>query len=262
MARDSRTRPSTRPAQIPGLCSTFAHLAPPSFTPSARFKHVFILPARGFFDWVQACLPDNAEDCTTLSLAESSIQIVGSARQSAGTGVDARWSPRSLRLRCVWHARRVRGARSSLRPRRTFEGKGGALLWWLCVGGLWDERLSPRCARLLSWRRSSWWRRRQSSARATAGPVLNSRALQRVLLSEKLPTLTQLPVTATSHPFNECSTTKPIKFTKYGYVEREYLMSGEANVYGWVAAARLQHAGTAQRPLHDPDPRPPTGQHA
>ena len=45
-----------------------------------------------------------------------------------------------------------------------------------------------------------------------------------------------MPVTATSHPFNGARwQNKPIHLKKYGYVEREYLMSGEANVYGWVA---------------------------
>ena len=43
-------------------------------------------------------------------------------------------------------------------------------------------------------------------------------------------------MTETSHPFNGAAwQNKPIDLKKYGYVEREYLMSGTANVYGWVA---------------------------
>ena len=75
-------------------------------------------------------------------------------------------------------------------------------------------------------------------ARAAAGPELDAKALQKVLLAQDLPTLQLLPVTATSHPFNGAAwQNKPIDLKKYGYVEREYLMSGEANVYGWVAGS-------------------------
>ena len=75
-------------------------------------------------------------------------------------------------------------------------------------------------------------------ARAAAGPVLDAEALQKVLLAQDLPALELLPVTVTSHPFNGAAwQNKPIDLKKYGYVEREYLMSGEANVYGWVAGS-------------------------
>ena len=75
-------------------------------------------------------------------------------------------------------------------------------------------------------------------AGATSGPILDAKALQKVLTAESLPTLERLPVTATSHPFNGALwQNKPINLAKYGYVEREYLMSGDANVYGWVAGS-------------------------
>lgn len=77
-----------------------------------------------------------------------------------------------------------------------------------------------------------------ASPRAGAGPVLDAGALQKVLLQQDLPTLELLPVTDTSHPFNGAAwQNKPIDLAKYGYVEHEYLMSGEANVYGWVAGS-------------------------
>ena len=68
--------------------------------------------------------------------------------------------------------------------------------------------------------------------------MLDAKALQKVLLAQDLPALQLLPVTATSHPFNGAAwQNKPIDLAKYGYVEREYLMSGESNVYGWVAGS-------------------------
>ena len=77
-----------------------------------------------------------------------------------------------------------------------------------------------------------------ASPRAGGGPVLDAKALQKVLLAQDLPALELLPVTATSHPFNGAAwQNKPIDLKKYGYVEREYLMSGTANVYGWVAGS-------------------------
>ena len=76
------------------------------------------------------------------------------------------------------------------------------------------------------------------SAWATPGPVLGANALQKVLLAQDLPALQLLPVTETSHPFNGAAwQNKPIDLKKYRYVEREYLVSGEANVYGWVAGS-------------------------
>ena len=76
------------------------------------------------------------------------------------------------------------------------------------------------------------------SGPGAAGPVLNAKALQRVLLAQDLPSLELLRVTADSHPFNGAAwQNKPIDLSTYGYVEREYLMSGQANVYGWVAGS-------------------------
>ena len=75
-------------------------------------------------------------------------------------------------------------------------------------------------------------------AAVATDPVLDAEALQNVLNAQALPKLEMLPVTASSHPFNGALwQNKPIKLTKYGYVEREYLMRGNANVYGWVAAS-------------------------
>ena len=50
-----------------------------------------------------------------------------------------------------------------------------------------------------------------------------------------LPTTELLPVTADSHPFNGAAwQNKPINLARYGYVEREYLLSSESNVYDWT----------------------------
>jgi hypothetical protein len=69
-------------------------------------------------------------------------------------------------------------------------------------------------------------------------PVLNAKALQKVLDAEALPTLKLLPVTATSHPFNGAAwQNKPIDLAKHGYVEEEYLISGISNLYDWVAGS-------------------------
>jgi len=70
----------------------------------------------------------------------------------------------------------------------------------------------------------------------TSGVVIDAAALRKVLNAQPLPTLQLLPVTATSHPFNGALwQNKPIKLASYGYVEREYLVSGNSNVYDWVA---------------------------
>jgi len=54
------------------------------------------------------------------------------------------------------------------------------------------------------------------------------------LNAQDLPTTERLPVTEESHPFNGAAwQNKPINLARYGYVEREYLLSGESNVYDW-----------------------------
>ncbi len=70
----------------------------------------------------------------------------------------------------------------------------------------------------------------------TSSVVMDAAALRKVLNAQPLPKLERLPVTATSHPFNGALwQNKPIKLARYGYVEREYLVSGNSNVYDWVA---------------------------
>ena len=99
-----------------------------------------------------------------------------------------------------------------------------------------------------------------ASPRAGAGPVLDADALQEVLLAQDLPALELLPVTETSHPFNGAAwQNKPIDLKKYGYVEREYLMSGTANVYGWVAGSdfstQVLRDGPVRHTHHGPQAR-------
>ncbi len=49
-----------------------------------------------------------------------------------------------------------------------------------------------------------------------------------------------IPVTSDSYPFLGAGhTLHPIDFTKAGYVEEEFLVSGSANVYDWAADGRL-----------------------
>jgi hypothetical protein len=73
---------------------------------------------------------------------------------------------------------------------------------------------------------------------ASTGVRLNAAALQRVLDAQALPTLTYLPTTATSHPWNSAATQNvPIDLAAYGFVEKEYLVSGQSNVYDWVAGS-------------------------
>jgi hypothetical protein len=66
---------------------------------------------------------------------------------------------------------------------------------------------------------------------ATAALTLPARAAHFV---EALPAATPVPVTATSHPWLYYKTTlRPLDLDKAGYVEEEYLIGGNANVYDW-----------------------------
>lgn len=51
-----------------------------------------------------------------------------------------------------------------------------------------------------------------------------------------LPSVTPIPVTATSHPWLYYKATqRPLELDKLGFVEEEFLVSGTANVYDWPA---------------------------
>ena len=75
-----------------------------------------------------------------------------------------------------------------------------------------------------------------SSASATpTGQPLSTSELRGLVNTHDLPTTDLLPVTADSHPFNGAAwQNKPINLARYGYVEREYLLSSESNVYDWT----------------------------
>jgi hypothetical protein len=74
------------------------------------------------------------------------------------------------------------------------------------------------------------------AAFAAAGDEMNAKDLQKVLIAQALPKLELLPITSDSHPFNGAMwQNKPIALAKYGYIEKEYLLSGTANVYDWIA---------------------------
>ena len=75
-----------------------------------------------------------------------------------------------------------------------------------------------------------------SSASATpTGQPLSTSQLRGLLNAQDLPTTELLPVTADSHPLNGAAWQNvPIDLARYGYVEREYFLSGESNVYDWV----------------------------
>jgi hypothetical protein len=90
-----------------------------------------------------------------------------------------------------------------------------------------------------------------STAKTTSarGPVLNSNALKKVLRSEGLPTTKIIPTTSTSHPWNGAAwQNKPINLAKYGYVEKEYDLSGDANVYNWVPGSNYSTQVIANGP--------------
>ena len=73
-----------------------------------------------------------------------------------------------------------------------------------------------------------------SASAAPANEPLSASQLRGLLNAQDLPTTERLPVTEESHPFNGAAwQNKPINLARYGYVEREYLLSGESNVYDW-----------------------------
>ena len=62
-----------------------------------------------------------------------------------------------------------------------------------------------------------------------------------------LPKSTLVPVTANSHPLGAASQTlQPVDLAKAGYVEEEFILSGKANVYEWLAS------GTVARTVSGP----------
>lgn len=73
-----------------------------------------------------------------------------------------------------------------------------------------------------------------AAAPSVESPTLTAEQLRSELNAQALPETKRLPVTADSHPFNGALwQNKPIDLAKYGYVEKEYLLSGESNVYDW-----------------------------
>ena len=66
----------------------------------------------------------------------------------------------------------------------------------------------------------------------------DSSQLRKILQQQGLPHTDRIPITATSHPFNGAAwQNKPIDLAAHGYVEKEYYLSGKANVYDWVAGS-------------------------
>ncbi len=58
--------------------------------------------------------------------------------------------------------------------------------------------------------------------------------------SVPIPKVTPVPTTATSYPFLAAShNLAPIDLAKAGYVEEEFIVSGNANVYDWGADGKL-----------------------
>jgi hypothetical protein len=83
----------------------------------------------------------------------------------------------------------------------------------------------------------------------SAASALPSEALRQVLQQQALPTTRLIPTTATSHPWNGAAWQNvPIDLSKYGYVEKEYYLSGTANVYDWVAGTDYATQVTASGP--------------
>ena len=77
-----------------------------------------------------------------------------------------------------------------------------------------------------------------TSSADDSASILDAKALQMLLSKQALPALEVLPVTETSHPFNGAAWQNvPIDLDGHGYVETEYLVSGTANVYDWVAGS-------------------------
>jgi hypothetical protein len=86
-------------------------------------------------------------------------------------------------------------------------------------------------------------------ATVTRGADLNAKALKKVLQSQGLPTTQIIPTTSTSHPWNGAAWQNvPIDLSKYGYVEKEYDLSGNANVYNWVPNSNYETQVIANGP--------------
>jgi Alpha/beta hydrolase domain len=78
-------------------------------------------------------------------------------------------------------------------------------------------------------------------AQVGVAATMSSGELRKVLNAEPLPTRTLLPTTSTSHPWDGAAwQTTPIRLGRYGFVEDEYLLSGTANVYGWVPRSNYE----------------------
>src|SRR5581483_7573380 len=61
-------------------------------------------------------------------------------------------------------------------------------------------------------------------------------AASAALLAQSAKVSGPLPVTAESHPFlAEDHNLQPLALSQVGYVEEEFLISGNANVYDWAA---------------------------
>jgi hypothetical protein len=81
------------------------------------------------------------------------------------------------------------------------------------------------------------------------GDAVNAHALQRLLAGQSLPVTARIPTTATSHPWNGAAWQNvPIDLSHYGYVEREYYLSGAANVYDWVPGSNYKTKVLASGP--------------
>jgi hypothetical protein len=91
--------------------------------------------------------------------------------------------------------------------------------------------------------------RASTAQKVSTGSVLSSKKLRATLQSQGLPTTQLIPTTATSHPWNGAAwQNKPIDLSKYGYVEKEYYLSGQANVYNWVPYSNYSTQVTASGP--------------
>jgi len=74
---------------------------------------------------------------------------------------------------------------------------------------------------------------------ALVGTIIAPARAEPVLAAVTPPTLTgPLPVSAASYPFNAADhNVSPSNLAANGYVEREYIVSGRANVYGWLSVS-------------------------
>lgn len=83
-----------------------------------------------------------------------------------------------------------------------------------------------------------------TQATATTAPADSSPVLSKASSAAApagLPTVRNIPITASSHPFNGAAWQNvPIDLSQYGYTEKEYLISGKANVYNWIPGGNYQ----------------------